>query len=148
MNRGGWNAERITDQAGKIIVITGASSGLGLEASTVLSAKGAKVIMAVRNLEKGKVAVSKIMNNNKNAHVELMQVDLSDFNAIHAFSKEFHAKYTNLHILINNAGIMYPKRREITKQGYESHWGTNHLGHFLLTGLMLDSLSEHLDPEW
>lgn len=142
MDNGGWKSDNIIDQAGKIILITGANSGLGLEAATVLSAKGAKVIMAVRNLEKGKEAVSKIMQKNKNAHVELMRLDLADFNSIHQFSNEFHAKYTKLDILINNAGIMYPKRREITKQGFETHFGTNHLGHFLLTGLMLDLLKQ------
>lgn len=142
MDHGRWTSERIADQEGKIIVITGANSGLGLEASTVLSAKGAKVIMAVRNLEKGTDAVSKIIHNNKNASVEWMQLDLSDFNSIHRFSDEFHAKYSNLDILINNAGIMYPRSREITKQGFESHFGTNHLGHFLLTGLLLDLLKK------
>ncbi|MBB3113722.1 NAD(P)-dependent dehydrogenase (short-subunit alcohol dehydrogenase family) [Paenibacillus phyllosphaerae] len=140
MDHGGWKSERITDQGGKIIIVTGANSGLGLEASTVLSAKGAKIIMAVRDLEKGKAAVSEIIHKHKKANVELMQLDLSDFNSIHKFSEEFHAKYSNLHILINNAGIMYPKYREITKQGFETHFGTNHLGHFLLTGLMLDLL--------
>lgn len=142
MNNGGWKSYKIINQDGGIILITGANSGLGLEASTILSSKGAKVIMAVRNLEKGKEAVSNIINKNINAQVELMQLDLSDFNSIHKFSKVFHAKYSNLNILINNAGIMYPKSREITKQGFETHFGTNHLGHFLLTGLMLDILKK------
>jgi NAD(P)-dependent dehydrogenase (short-subunit alcohol dehydrogenase family) len=142
MDNGGWKSEKITNQDGKIILITGANSGLGLEASTILSAKGAKIIMAVRNLEKGKEAVSKIKSKNQNAKVELMQLDLSDFNSIHKFSTEFHAKYSTLNILINNAGIMYPKKREITKQGFEIQFGTNHLGHFLLTGLLLDILKK------
>ncbi|RUT35852.1 SDR family NAD(P)-dependent oxidoreductase [Paenibacillus zeisoli] len=140
MDQSGWKSERITSQDGKIIIITGANSGLGLEASSILSAKGAKVIMAVRNLAKGNDAVSKTLHKNKNADVELMQLDLSDFNSIHRFSEEFHAKYSKLNVLINNAGIMYPKAREITKQGFETHLGTNHLGHFLLTGLVLDLL--------
>lgn len=142
MGNGGWKSDRMSNLDGNIILITGANSGLGLEASTILSAKGAKVIMAVRNLEKGKAAVSKIKSIHTNADVELMQLDLSDLDAIHRFSKEFHAKYSKLNILINNAGIMYPKSREVTKQGYETHFGTNHLGHFLLTGLLLDLLKK------
>lgn len=142
MDNNGWTSDKITNQEGKTILITGANSGLGLEASTILSAKGAKIILAVRNLEKGKHAVSKIINKNNNAQVDLMHLDLSDFDSIHKFSKEFHAKYSNLNILINNAGIMYPKQREVTKQGFETHFGTNHLGHFLLTGLILDVLKK------
>jgi NAD(P)-dependent dehydrogenase (short-subunit alcohol dehydrogenase family) len=82
MDKGGWKSDKITNQDGKIILITGANSGFGLEASSILCAKGSKIIVAVRNLEKGKVAVSNIINKNKNAHVELMQLDLSDFNSI------------------------------------------------------------------
>lgn len=142
MDHSQWDSEKITNQDGKIILITGANSGLGLEASTILSTKGAKVIMAVRNLEKGNEAVSKIKSKNQKANVELMQLDLSDFNSIHKFSKEFHTKYPTLNVLINNAGVMYPKKREITKQGFEIQFGINHLGHFLLTGLLLDILKQ------
>jgi NAD(P)-dependent dehydrogenase (short-subunit alcohol dehydrogenase family) len=71
-----------------------------------------------------------------------MKLDLSDFDSIHWFSNEFHAKYSTLNVLINNAGIMTPKKREVTKQGFEIQWGTNHLGHFLLTGLLLDILKK------
>ncbi|WP_138495034.1 oxidoreductase [Paenibacillus pinistramenti] len=140
MDNSRWTSGQIPRLDGKIILITGASSGLGLEASTILSAKGAKVIMAVRNLEKGKTAAAAITSKIKNADIELMQLDLSDFSSIHKFSEEFHGKYANLNILINNAGVMYPRTREITKQGFETHFGTNHLGHFLLTGLVLDVL--------
>lgn len=135
-----WSADNIPSQQGKTILITGANSGLGLEASKVLSQKGAQVIMAVRNLQKGKEAVETIKKENPNAKLDLMILDLADFDAIRKFSDEFHAKYSQLHVLINNAGVMSPPNRELTKQGFEVQFGANHLGHFFLTGLLLDIL--------
>ncbi len=135
-----WTSDNIPSQHGKNILITGANSGLGLEATKVLSGKGAHIIMAVRNLSKGKEAAAKIKSENSNADLELMQLDLSDFNSIHTFSDEFHSKHNQLHVLINNAGLMNPPKREVTKQNFEIQFGTNHLGHFLLTGLLLDIL--------
>ncbi len=137
-----WTTDNIPSQQGKIILITGANSGIGLEASTVLSGKGAHIIMAVRNKEKGREAVIKIQEKYPTAQPDLMQLDLSDFNSIRKFSEEFHAKYDQLHSLINNAGIMNPPKREVTKQNFEIQFGTNHLGHFLLTGLLLDTLKK------
>lgn len=135
-----WTADNIPSQQGKIFLITGANSGLGLEASSVLAGKGAHIIMAVRNMEKGKEAAAKIKSKYPNAKLELMQLDLADFDSIRKFSEEFHKKHSQLHVLINNAGLMSPKRREATKQNFEIQFGTNHLGHFLLTGLLLDAL--------
>lgn len=135
-----WTAVDIPSQQGKIILITGANSGLGLEATKVLSSKGAHVIMTARNLKSGNEAISLIKKKNANAKLELMQLDLSDFASIHKFSEEFHKKYKQLDVLINNAGVMFPAKRELTKQKFEVQFGTNHLGHFLLTGLLLDIL--------
>ncbi|TDX12839.1 oxidoreductase [Flavobacterium sp. S87F.05.LMB.W.Kidney.N] len=135
-----WTADDIPSQQGKTILITGANSGLGLEASRVLSSKGAHVIMTARNLKSGKEAISLIKNKNANAKLDLMQLDLSDFASIHQFSQEFHKKYKQLDVLINNAGVMFPAKRELTTQKFEVQFGTNHLGHFLLTGLLLDIL--------
>ena len=135
-----WTAENIPSQKGKTILITGANAGIGLEAVTVLSSKGANTIMAVRNMEKGKEAVIEIKRKNPNATLELMHLDLSDFNSIRRFSEEFHKKHTQLHSLINNAGVMNPVKQELTKQNFEVQFGTNHLGHFLLTGLLFDIL--------
>lgn len=135
-----WTAEDIPSQQGKTILITGANSGLGLEASRVLSSKGAQVIMAVRNLKSGNEAISLIKNKNADAKLDLMQLDLSDFASIHQFSQEFHQRYSQLDVLINNAGVMFPAKRELTKQNFEVQFGTNHLGHFLLTGMLLDIL--------
>jgi NAD(P)-dependent dehydrogenase (short-subunit alcohol dehydrogenase family) len=135
-----WTADDIPSQQGKTILITGANSGLGLEASKVLSSKGAHVIMTARNLKSGNEAISLIKKKNADAKLDLMQLDLSDFASIHQFSQEFHHKYKQLDVLINNAGVMTPVKREFTKQNFEVQFGTNHLGHFLLTGLLLDIL--------
>jgi NAD(P)-dependent dehydrogenase (short-subunit alcohol dehydrogenase family) len=133
-----WTTSDIPSQKGKVIIITGSNSGLGFEAAKVLSQKDATVIMAVRNLEKGKEAIAKIQSENTNAKLELMQLDLSDLNSVRSFSEAFHSKYSRLDILMNNAGVMFPPKREGTKQGFEIQFGTNHLGHFALTGLLLD----------
>jgi NAD(P)-dependent dehydrogenase (short-subunit alcohol dehydrogenase family) len=138
MAKNNWTADNIPSQKGKTILITGANAGIGLEAATVLSGKGANTIMAVRNLEKGIEAVTKIKRKNPDAKLELMQLDLSDFDSIRRFSEEFHSKHNQLDILINNAGVMNPVKRELTKQNFEVQFGTNHLGHFLLTGLLFD----------
>jgi len=140
-----WTADDIPSQQGKTILITGANSGLGLEASKVLSSKGAHVIMTARNLKSGNEAISLIKKENANAKLDLMQLDLSDFASIHKFSQEFHQKYKRLDVLINNAGVMFPVKRELTKQKFEVQFGTNHLGHFLLTGLLLDLLKSTLN---
>lgn len=135
-----WTADEIPSQQGKTILITGANSGLGLEATKVLSSKGAHVVMTARNLKSGNEAISLIKKENANAKLDLMRLDLSDFASIHKFSEEFHKKYKQLDVLINNAGVMFPVRRELTKQKFEVQFGTNHLGHFLLTGLLLGLL--------
>lgn len=142
MKRKNWTAENIANQNEKIILITGASSGIGFEAAKVLSQKGATVIMAVRDNEKCKAAIEKIKNENRQAKVELMQLDLSDINSIRKFSDEFHSNYSRLDILLNNAGVMWPVKREVTKQGFEIQFGVNHLGHFALTGLLLDIIKK------
>lgn len=140
MAKDNWTAENIPLQKGKTILITGANSGIGLEAATVLSNKGANTVMAVRNMEKGKEALMEIKAKYPDAKLELMQLDLSDFNSIRRFSKEFHNKHTQLNCLINNAGVMNPIKRELTKQNFEVQFGINHLGHFLLTSLLFDIL--------
>ncbi|WP_375586853.1 oxidoreductase [Flagellimonas aurea] len=140
MSTKNWTVEHIPSQQGKTILITGANSGLGLEASKVLSSKGAHVIMTARNLKSGNEAISLIKKKNADAKLDLMHLDLSDFASIHKFSDEFHQKYGQLDVLINNAGVMFPAKRELTKQKFEVQFGTNHLGHFLLTGLLLDVL--------
>lgn len=135
-----WTADSIPQQKGKVFLVTGANSGLGFEATKVLAAKGAHVVMAVRNLDKGNEAVERIRSENPGSDLELMNLDLADFESIRKFSEEFHSKHSSLDVLINNAGVMSPPERVTTKQDFELQFGTNHLGHFLLTGLLLDIL--------
>ena len=140
MSTKNWTIDNIADQTGKTILITGGNSGIGLEAARVLSLKNAEVILTARSEEKGSKAVESIKSKFPTAKVSWMILDLADLDSVRAFSKDFHAKYTKLDVLINNAGVMYPASREVTKQNFELQFGTNHLGHFALTALLLDLL--------
>ena len=127
-----WTAENIPDQKGKTAIVTGGSSGIGYEAARVLANKNAKVVIAVRNLEKGEKAKTKIVNQNSNADVLVMKIDLSDLSSIKNFVEEYQQRLDKLDLLINNAGVMIPPYSK-TKDGFELQMGTNHLGHFALT---------------
>ena len=132
-----WKQDNIPDQTGKIIVITGANSGLGFESAKTLASKGATIVMAVRNLSKGDAAYNDILRENPNASLDLMKLDVSNLESVHEFAAAFKAKYDRLDILLNNAGVMAIPRQE-TADGFEMQLGVNHLGHFALTGLLLD----------
>jgi NAD(P)-dependent dehydrogenase (short-subunit alcohol dehydrogenase family) len=139
MSKSSWTANNIPNQIGKTIIITGASSGLGKEATKVLAEKNARVIMAVRNTEKAKLIANQISAELPGALVEIRELDLGSLNSIKAFADGIIKDYPALDILINNAGVMmcpYSK----TKDGFEIQMGTNHLGHFALTGLLLPLL--------
>jgi NAD(P)-dependent dehydrogenase (short-subunit alcohol dehydrogenase family) len=137
-----WTTKNIPSQKGKTIIITGANSGLGLEAAKVLSSKGARVIMAVRSITKGQDAIAEINREYPTAQLELMQLDLSDLESIRNFADEFKQRHTQIDVLINNAGVMWPPKREETKQGFETQLGINHLGHFALTALLMDVIKQ------
>ena len=132
-----WNYEDIGDQTGKIFLITGANSGLGLSASRGLASHGATVVMTSRSIEKGTEAVESIKKEYPQAKLDVMQLDLASFKSIKEFATSFKSKYNQLHGLLNNAGIMQPPFRK-TEDGLELQMGTNHFGHYLLTGLLLD----------
>lgn len=134
-----WTSENIPDLTGKTIIVTGSSSGIGFETAKELAAKGAKVIIAVRNREKGKTAIERINKEHPNANLILMLLDLADLNSVKQFAKEFNSNFEQLDILINNAGVMIPPYSK-TKDGFELQMGTNHMGHFALTGLLLNKL--------
>ena len=134
-----WNANNISDQKGRIAIVTGASSGIGFEAARVLAKKQAKVIIAVRNLEKGNAAANKIGAQNRDADVKVMQLDLADLGSVKKFAEAFKTDYAQLDLLINNAGVMIPPYGK-TADGFELQFGTNHLGHFALTGSLLELL--------
>lgn len=134
-----WTTSDIPSLHGKIALVTGANSGLGYYASRALAHKGAHVIMASRSKERAQSALNQISNEIPKASIEFMVLDLSSMSSIHAFAGEVQQKFTQLDILINNAGVMGIPRRT-TADGFEMQFGTNHLGHFALTGLMLNTL--------
>jgi NAD(P)-dependent dehydrogenase (short-subunit alcohol dehydrogenase family) len=127
--------------SGKKVIITGANSGIGFEAAKKLSEKGAHVILAARNLEKGNRAVESLVQGNREASVELMKLDLADLASVRDFTSAFMDKFSSLDILINNAGVMIPPYGK-TKDGFELQFGSNHLGHFAMTGLLLPLLKK------
>lgn len=124
---------------GKVVIITGANSGIGKVTAIDLARRGGKVYIGCRDQKRGEDALSEIIAVSGSTNVHLMLIDLASQASIREFSKQFHEVETNLHILINNAGVMAcPK--SYTNEGFEMHFGTNHLGHFLLTNLLLDLL--------
>jgi NAD(P)-dependent dehydrogenase (short-subunit alcohol dehydrogenase family) len=134
-----WTTADIPDQTGRVAVITGANTGLGYETAAALAAKGAHVVLAVRNLDKGKDAVELISKRSPNVDVALQELDLTSLESIRAAAEQLRSDYDRIDLLINNAGVMYPPK-STTKDGFELQFGTNHLGHFAFTGLLLDRL--------
>ena len=134
-----WTPDNIPDQTGRVVIITGANSGIGFEAAKVLAAKGADVVLAVRNQEKGNQAKAEILKENAQARVTVSLLDLSSLKSVKLFSDTFLKSQTRLDILINNAGIMIPPYGK-TEDGFESQMGTNHLGHFALTAQLFPLL--------
>jgi NAD(P)-dependent dehydrogenase (short-subunit alcohol dehydrogenase family) len=132
-----WTAVDIPDQTGRTAVITGANTGLGYETATALAAKGADVVLAVRNIEKGKAAADLITRANPGASVAVQELDLTSLDSIRAAADELNSRHDSIDLLINNAGVMTPPK-STTKDGFELQFGTNHLGHFALTNLLLD----------
>lgn len=135
-----WTAENITDQSGRVAIVTGANSGLGYYTALELARKNATVIMACRNLNKGRGALDDLKQEVPDADVELMKLDLADLRSVREFADNFRAQYDRLDLLINNAGVMAIGQQE-TEDGFEMQFGINHLGHFALTGLLIDMLT-------
>ncbi|QSF45390.1 oxidoreductase [Paenibacillus tianjinensis] len=131
-----WSEEQIKDLNHAVVIITGGNSGLGLEQAKVLARKGATVILAVRDMDRGHAAALAIQNAYPSATVEAMKLDLTDLESVRSFCSMFQENYNRLDILINNAGVMMPPH-SLTKDGFELQFGVNHLGHFALTGLLL-----------
>ncbi|MEU0496715.1 SDR family NAD(P)-dependent oxidoreductase [Mycobacterium sp. NPDC006124] len=136
-----WTTTDIPDQTGRTAVVTGANTGLGYETAAALAAKGAHVVLAVRNLEKGKAAADLINRRTPGADVTLQQLDLSSLDSVHDASDQLHGALDHVDLLVNNAGVMFTPK-STTKDGFELQFGTNHLGHFALTGRLLDLLLE------
>ena len=131
-----WIEQNIPDLTGKVAVITGANSGLGFEAAQILAAKGAHIVFAVRDVAKGKQAAQGIQRVVPAASLEVLSLDLANLASVRRFAEAFPAAHSRLDMLINNAGVMAIPRR-VTADGFEMQFGTNHLGHFALTGLLL-----------
>jgi len=132
------------DLSGKVIIVTGGNSGLGYESVKAFAMKGATVIMATRSPEKGEEARNEMLKEVPGGEIEVMDADLGDLQSVRDFAAAFKKKYQRLDVLLNNAGIMMsPYFR--TKDGFEGQFGTNHLGHFALTGLLMDVIlkTEH-----
>ena len=135
-----WTIDQIPDLAGKIIVVTGGNSGIGFEAAKAFAQKGAEVILASRNMQKANAALAELTRDVPNGRVKVIQLDLASLASVRQFAEQFKTQYGRLDILVNNAGIMMVPYGK-TEDGFERQLGTNHLGHFALTGLLLDSLA-------
>lgn len=134
-----WTADDIPALGGKTVVVTGGNSGIGFEAARQMARKGAHVILACRDTGRAADALEQIRTLHPSASVEAMQLDLASLESVHRFARDFAAKSVPLDVLCNNAGVMAIPRRT-TAEGFEMQIGTNHLGHFALTGLLLEPL--------
>ena len=134
-----WSREDIPDQSGRVAIVTGANAGIGRETARELARQGAQVVLACRNEDKAEAAIDDIEDGIPDARVAFMRLDLEDLEQVRAFSAAAHDRFDRLDLLINNAGVMIPPAGK-TKQGFELQIGVNHLGHFALTGLLLDLL--------
>ncbi len=134
-----WTFDSIPDQAGRVAIVTGANTGIGYETARALARKGARVILACRDMAKAQAAATAIAAEKPAGSVEAQPLDLSDMESIQRFAQSFTSSQTRLDLLINNAGVMVPPEGR-TRQGFELQFGTNHLGHFALTAQLLPLL--------
>ncbi len=134
-----WNEKDIPNLKGKRALITGANSGIGFETARIMAEKGAQVILACRSEDKAVQAMAKIRRKSPNAELHFLPLDLSSLQSVHHMADMFHEQYDKLDYAINNAGVMWLPQSK-TVDGFESQIGTNHLGHYALTGLLLPAL--------
>src|SRR6266699_1255586 len=133
-----WTSDDVPGQQGRLAVVTGANTGLGFETARVLAARGASVVLAVRDTEKGKRAAARIAGT-AGADVTVQPLDLTSLDSIRAAAAELRARHPRIDLLINNAGVMLTPR-QTTHDGFELQFGTNHLGPFAFTGLLLEQM--------
>ena len=137
-----WNHDNIGDQSGRTAIVTGSNTGIGFEAARALAKAGAHVTLACRNQTKAADAKARIDADESPGTVSIAELDLSNLASVRKFAEGFMAEHDVLHLLINNAGVMMPPKREETSDGFELQIGVNHLGHFALTGLLLPLIAE------
>jgi NAD(P)-dependent dehydrogenase (short-subunit alcohol dehydrogenase family) len=135
-----WSASQIPSQAGKTALVTGANSGIGYQAALELARHGAHVLLGCRNASKGLAALDKLRAEVPGAQAEVVELDMASLASIRGFATSFVAAGVALDLLINNAGVMAVPTRKTTADGFELQFGTNHLGHFALTGLLMPAL--------
>src|SRR5262249_10982839 len=134
-----WTSGDVPGQQGRLAVVTGANTGLGFETARVLAAHGASVVLAVRDPDKGKRAAARIAGTAPGADVMVQPLDLASLESVRAAAGELRARHPRIDLLINNAGVMFTPQ-QATGDGFELQFGTNHLGHFALTGLLLQQM--------
>ena len=134
-----WTSDDVPGQQGRLAVVTGANTGLGFETARVLAARGASVVLAVRDPDKGKAAAARIAVTAPGADVTVQPLDLASLESIRAAAGQLRARHPRIDLLINNAGVMFTPQ-QTTGDGFELQFGTNHLGHFALTGLLLQQM--------
>jgi NAD(P)-dependent dehydrogenase (short-subunit alcohol dehydrogenase family) len=134
-----WTADQIPDQSGRTAIVTGANSGLGLETARALARAGARVVIACRDRARGDRASADVRAGEADAAVDVEALDLADLGSVRSFAERVPERYGTFDLLINNAGVMAPPRRE-TADGFELQFGTNHLGHFALTAQLIAAI--------
>ena len=130
------------DLTGQVVIVTGSNTGIGKETARVLASMSATVILACRDAQRSLPVVEELRKDTNNENIHFIKLDLTDLKSIKEFADEFKKRYQKLNILINNAGIMAIPDRRLTKDGFELQFGTNHLGHFYLTTLLIDALKK------
>jgi NAD(P)-dependent dehydrogenase (short-subunit alcohol dehydrogenase family) len=134
-----WTADQMSEQSGRLAVVTGANSGLGLATARELARAGARTVLACRDVARGEQARRDIAVRAPNTEVDVAELDLASLDSVRAFAERLRSAYDGIDLLVNNAGVMATPRRR-TADGFELQFGTNHLGHFALTGLLIDVL--------
>ncbi len=135
-----WTAAQMPSQAGKTVLVTGANSGIGYQAAVEFARHGAHVLLGCRSQAKGESALERLRVEAPGAKAELALLDIASLRSVRAFAEAFASSGAPLHVLVNNAGVMALPDRQVTEDGFERQFGTNHLGHFALTGLLLPAL--------
>jgi NAD(P)-dependent dehydrogenase (short-subunit alcohol dehydrogenase family) len=134
-----WTEAHVPDQSGRVAIVTGSNTGLGYETARVLADRGARVVIAVRDTAKGDQAAAKIRAAVPDADLKVVALDLGSLESVRAAAAQLKTDHPRIDLLINNAGVMYPPK-QTTADGFELQFGTNHLGHFALTGLLLENI--------